>query len=274
MNPTERKMLEIVRKGREEHGFLALKAEFEAEGTRTDEFLRLLEIARRGDVKVGLKLGGCEAIRDLWESKQFGVDYVIAPMIESPFALEKYIQAKNKVYTPAEREDVKFLFNIETITTWRNLDAIIATAGAPDGVDGAVFGRVDFCGSMGWERSKLNDDEVTYYVCAAARLAASAGLEFVTGGGVSLDALEALRRVRQTKLNRFETRKVIFDAAVLDRDSADEALLLAVEFELLWLKNKREYYRDLSREDELRISMLESRNIGANVSETGLRARA
>lgn len=256
MNKLEKRMLAILEEGKAS-GIAAVKAEFEAEGTRTDELLRLLEIARRAGVGVGVKIGGCEAIRDLIECRQFGVDYVIAPMIETPYALSKYIAAKNKVFTPEEREDIRFLFNVETRSTFDHIEELGIAAKA--GKVGMVVGRVDFAGSMNRERDFVNSDEMMSYVEKVAAVTRKQGLELVVGGGVNPDSIAPLRRVRKTRLDRFETRKVIFDAAVLDGERTAYGMELAIEFELLWLKNKRDFYSGIAAEDEARIAMMEAR---------------
>jgi hypothetical protein len=259
MNKTERTMVELLKNGREEHGVVSVKAEFEAEGTRIDELLRLVEIARNADLSLTVKIGGCEAVRDLLDAKQIGVAYVVAPMVETRYALGKYLAAKNGVYDSDEQSDTDFLFNMETICGFENRNEIISAAAAQNGANGVVFGRVDFAGSLGETPSVVNNPEITSKVLEVAKLAKHAGLDFVLGGGISSEAIEVLKSVRKTHLSRFETRKIVFAGEAAESPELEKALLNAVHFEMLWLINKRNYYTRITQEDENRIVMLENR---------------
>lgn len=257
MNPTERRMLDMLKNGRDNFGVVAIKAEFEAEGTRPDELLRLLELTCRADLKLALKIGGCEAVSDLHASKLYGANYIIAPMVETPYALTKFIEAKDKVYGQGSA-DTDFLFNLETETTLANLDDMLPMAKA--GVDGVVFGRVDFTLSRGLARGQINDRQITDAVLKAAHACADHDLELVVGGSVAVEAIAALREIRKVRLDRFETRKVIFDGAAVEAANFEAGIANAVSFELAWLKNKRDYYQTIANEDLARIRMIEERD--------------
>lgn len=259
MNNRERQMLELLKRGRDEFGYVSVKAEFEAEGTRIDELLRLVELARRASLEVTVKIGGCEAVRDLLESRQIGVRYIVAPMVETPYALSKYVQAKNTTYLEEECQDTDFLFNIETHTGFQNRHQLAEQATVPDGVQGMVFGRVDYTGSLGVSRESINDARITKDIIEIASLCRSKGLDLVVGGGVSKDSIACLRQVAEVHLSRFETRKVVFDGNSINSSNVEFGLLAAVHFELLWLLNKQTYYATISEEDGKRIDMLEAR---------------
>ncbi len=253
-------MLDILRQGKESYGYVGVKAEFEAEGTRIDELMRLYEIAHKADVNIGIKVGGCEAVKDLLECRQLGVEYIIAPMIESPYALSKFIDAKNKVFNQEERKNIRYLFNIETVDAYDKLDALIEQATLnDDGIDGVVFGRVDFSLSKGLSRDDVNSDTVTNYILKVAEACRVKNLDMVVGGGISMDSLPMLKKIAEVHLTRFETRKVIFAGDALGVKDVSRGLLQAVRFELLWLQNKRDYYGSIEREDDTRIYMLEER---------------
>jgi hypothetical protein len=178
-------------------------------------------------------------------------------MIETPYALTKYIKAVELVYSQEEREDTDFLFNMETITAYDHRDALVETA--KGSLSGIVFGRVDFSGSMGLGRDGIESEEITSKVIDIAKLTKSSGLHLVMGGAISSDALSNVKAVQSEFLSRFETRKVVFRGDAVASASIQDGLLNAVHFELLWLMNKRDYYANITKEDQSRIQMLEAR---------------
>ena len=260
MNTQEQAMLAMLKKGRDHFGVLAVKAEFEAEGTRPDELLRLLELAHRADLDVALKIGGCEAVSDLHAARLYGANYLIAPMVETPYALGKYVDARRKAWG-ADAANAKFLFNIETAAGLDHLDGMVPVARAE--LDGIVFGRVDFTMSMGLTRDQINSQPITDCVLRVAQACRENDLELVVGGGVSVEARDHLRAIRAVRLDRFETRKVIFDGATVESPQFDAAIANAVDFELAWLEHKRAYYREIAEEDSQRIAMMRERGAAA-----------
>jgi hypothetical protein len=259
MNKRELEMLSVLNDLRDNYGAISVKAEFEAEGTRVDELLRLVDLARRADLNVALKIGGCEAIRDLMDCKQFGTEYIIAPMIETPYAIQKYIDAKNKVFTIDQQLHTEFLFNVETIDAFENIDKIISVASQENGVDGIVFGRVDFVGSLGESRNIVDSDKLNKYILDVARKCKSNQLKIVVGGAVSVKSIEPLKEIKDIYLSRFETRKIIFSSDAITNKNIISGLEKTIYFELLWLQNKQDYYDQIKNEDAKRIEMLQSR---------------
>jgi hypothetical protein len=180
-------------------------------------------------------------------------------MVETAYALRKYVDAKNLVFSKEESEDTDFLFNMETITGFNNRDDILSEANGPSGVDGIVFGRVDFSGSMKLSREVINQPVITEKILTVAQMCQTNNLDLVVGGGVSIDTIEVLRQIAEIKLSRFETRKVVFSGQSATNSRLEDGLLNAVHFELLWLTNKRDYYSSITKEDKNRIDMLEAR---------------
>ena len=261
MNLLEKKMFEILVNLRDNFAVKGIKAEFEAEGTRIDELLRLIDLVKKANLKLGIKIGGCEALKDLMEVKQIGTDYVIAPMIETDYALKKFIDSKNKIFDEYERTNCDFLINIETIQGFKNLEKIVELNNSykNNGLKGIVFGRVDFSLSNGLSREDINSLNVTKYVIDVANACKNNNLELVVGGGISLDSINVLKEIKKTHLTRFETRKVIFSTDSLEIKNLDQGMIQAVHFELLWLENKKAYYGSIFKEDDKRIEMLSKR---------------
>ncbi|MDX2254527.1 MAG: aldolase/citrate lyase family protein [Pseudanabaenaceae cyanobacterium bins.39] len=255
MNPTESRMTELLTEMREKYHVTGVKAEFEAEGTRMNEAIRLKEIAMSAQVGFNLKIGGCEAIRDLYDAVILGAERIIAPMIESSYALHKFLKAADTYLVDQQME---LLINLETITACENFDSMLKLSDLSQ-LNGVVIGRVDLSGSLGLERSQIDTDlKVKSLALEMAAKAKERGLKVVIGGAITTKSLEFLQSFPAGHIDRFETRKVIFNCPDALHNSPI-AFTKAAEFEMLWLRNKQKYYSAISQEDQVRLSMIEQR---------------
>ena len=259
MNPREKRMIDTLKDLKENHHVVGIKAEFEAEGTRMEEALRLKEVITKAGLDMTIKIGGCEAIKDMFDARSIGVTRIVAPMIESQYALKKYLQATHLVFPEDEWDSVHFLINIETISAVHVFDEMLLLPESGE-LKGIVLGRVDMTGSMGMSRENINDEPV-YNIAEEVFIKAKRNrMECVIGGGVSAFSLPFFRKLPDiATLDYYETRKVIFKCPEALSDKAETGILKAVGFELMWLKNKRDFYKLIFEEDLVRIEMLEKR---------------
>lgn len=254
MNQTEKRMLDILKELRNEYNTLAIKAEFEAEGSRTDELVQLNEVIFRADMQLFIKIGGCEAVRDLDQCRLLGATGIMAPMIETPFAMQKYVGAAKKVYGDC-LDDVSWIINAETKTCKQNLaDIVEAGKGFLNVVS---VGRVDLSASMGLTRKDINSDIMFKETKEIAEYCKSKGLIVNFGGGISFEAIPFIKAI-SPYVDRFETRKVVF-GIMDDEKRLEMAIYKAMEFETLYLQNKCAYYNRMAKEDEARMQMFTER---------------
>lgn len=261
MNSTERKMLDILKSLKEDHNVIAIKAEFEAEGSRTDELVMLNEIIFRADMKLYVKIGGCEAVRDMDQCRLLGASGIMAPMIESPFAMKKFVGAAKKVYGE-NWKDIEWIINAETEICHNNLEAILDEG--KDFLSTVSIGRVDLSASMGLTRAEINGEEVFKASTDIAQRCKPYGYTVNFGGGISFDAIPFICNMFPLN-DRFETRKVVFPASNNERE-LKQGILKAMEFETLYLKNKCAFYDRMANEDRARLAMMEERLKIANAT--------
>lgn len=252
VNKLEKKMVEILKTLRHQYGVTAVKFNLEAEGIRLDEVARTKEIVLSAGVGLTVKLGGCEALTDLRLSKMFGVNNIMAPMIESRFALEKYLDMAATEYTDDELADMNLLINIETTDGYEKIDQILSAENIGR-LNGIVLGRTDLAKALGV--TDVNAPEVLEIAKNLFAKAKQQSLICIVGGGTTVKSIPFFQQL-QGVLDGFETRKVVFADYSRAEGSMEEGILLALKFEYHWYELKQQYYGKIYNEDAAKMKSL------------------
>lgn len=253
MTILEENMLELLKFLKQNCGILGIKSDFEAEGARHDETVRLKALVEEADLDLFVKIGGCEAMGDVAFCKETGVKGIIAPMIETSFAAEKFHNVAQNIYEDY-MQNVELAINVETATSVENIDKILEKT--VKFAQKIIVGRVDLSASMGLSREQIDSNEILHICEFLAQKAQKCGIGFGFGGGITYNSIPFI--VKLTGLcSQFESRKVIFSYDN-DVNRLKKAILAAMKFEILYIRNKANY-NIFTNIDKKRLHLLEER---------------
>jgi len=236
-------------------GVCAVKAEFEAEGATFRDILRLRLLTVKRNVPLYLKIGGVEALRDLKDALDLGVDGVIAPMVESPFGVVKFSEAVESVF--GGRKLFKSI-NIETREAVERIDEILEVARGK--VDNVTIGRTDLSRSYFDSVVQPESDFILDLIERLSYKIQSAGLILTVGGSLTSQSVRSFEERKErfgSRLSSMETRKIVFPANLMleNKNIIKESL----RFEEIYLRFKLECEAWLSRGDQERLTKLKTR---------------
>ena len=146
------------------HSLVGIKGGTEVEGMNFDEILFMKEVSR-DIIPMTVKIGGPEARNDMRYMLSIGVDKILAPMIESPYALKNFVSTIKEI---DKDEKALLAINIETITGFNNLDAIVRSPHFIP-INQITVGRSDLSGSMEMDVEDKKVNEVTKKIVDIAR---------------------------------------------------------------------------------------------------------
>ena len=230
MEEAEIKLLKILEELKEKYFVKSIKLEFEAEGTTFKEAEFLKKLADKTSLELTVKIGGCEAVRDIIDTKKLQADNIIAPMIESEFALKKFVKAVNNVYEKNELSEKKLFINIESLCGYKNFEEITYSEEFKE-TEGIILGRSDMARSLGLNKDKVNSSEIYEIAKKLSLKMKEMNKKFVVGGGVFDESVVFFKNLHGIKK--------------------------AIEFEKEWLQTKQKFF-SFSNEDIKRLLMLKN----------------
>ncbi len=242
-----------------DHGAYALKASFEDEGVSIEDLDDLVCLGSNSYLQIAVKIGGAEANSDIIACLRRGVSDIVAPMVETTYAAQKFVSAMKNQTMALRTLGVKSHLNIETHTAAANSKFIIEDHS--DYITGIVVGRSDLAQSLGLTKSEVDSKGVMEVARSVFTHAKLAGLTTTLGGSISSKSASHIKSLTTAGLlDRFETRAVVFNVGPSHSESDIKLLInMALEYEQLLLERRMAYSEVRSYSLRQRIKAIEGR---------------
>ncbi|MEM5782518.1 MAG: aldolase/citrate lyase family protein [Candidatus Aenigmatarchaeota archaeon] len=246
----EKELRAMLKELKEKHGCIALKLGTEVEDC-SFEFIDYVNKLARGIVPVIVKIGGPDARNDIRTLMEIGVHGLIAPMVETVYALENYVKALKDIIDEERLKSILKAINIETVNAYNQLDSMLKSPAIKE-IQQITIGRDDLSKSLG---KNVDDPEVIEVTKKITEKAHANGLIVSVGGGITPSNAELI--AKEVKPDKINTRNVVF--SLKDCPNLKEALKKALEFEIALMRNEAEKLSKKLEALEKRIKVLEKR---------------
>lgn len=235
-----------------ELGCCGVKLSFEDEGALFNEAVTMRKLTAQVDLGLSIKIGGCEAKRDIVDCIDLDCDTIVAPMIESEFALRKFLKSLDFY-----KCDKKKGFNLETISAYHNLEELSSLF---NNIDFVTVGRNDFVSSMNKNINFVDSEEIYEKVKKIFTVARKKNILCNVGGALTMNSKEFIEKlIHDGLLDKFETRYIVYDVKRIDFNNFEKLLYLGFVFEVEWLKYISSRYLFYGNKDLARIKITEER---------------
>jgi len=223
------------------YNLLAVKSEFEAEGSTLEEMCSLSDLCERAKCDLTIKVGGPTAQRDFYESCELGASTILVPMVESLDSLKLAISYFNKCSTVyyAASNAPRLAINIESSNALANATSICEyLLRSPTPVRSIVIGRSDLSSSL--SVGSVDDPSLTSIIVSLLKILAPLHLDITVGGSITSESFNALSELAQHGVSAFETRKCTLPIKLLCSSSEfNSAINQALLFEIAWINYKQ-----------------------------------
>ena len=224
-------------------GVSAVKQSTEDEGSSFNDILLMRKITKKNKIKLNIKIGGCEAKNDIFFCKRAKVDSIVAPMVETEYALRKFIDSAS------EQKSSLLFFNIETISAVKNLSKILKSKSFKF-LDGVVLGRSDLTGSLNKSKQHVNSKEIFKIVESSFKLIKKKKKKLIVkmGGSITPKSEKFIKSLYKKKLLDFiETRNIEIKLSKKNVINLKKIIPVAFEFEMEWLRIRMKNIKNIDR---------------------------
>ncbi len=234
-------------------GASGIKQSLEDEGATFDDIRYMKRLSKKVNLPLNVKIGGCEAKNDIYFCQEIRVDGIVAPMVESQYALKKFLQVASK----NKNKDCSLFVNFETINAFRNVNKITKLKNF-NLLKGVVIGRSDFVGSLNKEKSHVDSQDTFNHVSRLLKKIKRKNILTKMGGSLTTNSIKFIKKLYKKKLiDRIETRNIEFFVNKNFLENMDLIIREIFLFELNWIKYKSKKTKNKRLKKDLILRMKE-----------------